>query len=66
MLLNEYDKLELIDENMEYNIKDFLIKSGKKEYVNLTHDIIFLIYKKYDKIPLYSQNIIFPKNISIK
>lgn len=65
MLMNQYDKLEFIDDKMILSMKQFLLNNNKKEYVNLLQDILFVIYKKYNKIPLYDKNFILPQQLTL-
>ena len=60
MISNEYEKLSFISEEMVTSMIDYLKATDRKNYVNLIHDILFLIYKKYGRIPIYDKNIMFP------
>jgi hypothetical protein len=60
---NNYHKDSIITRKIYDNIINFIELRGYDKYKPVLNDIIFLVYKDYNLIPIYDHNIVYTKHI---
>ncbi len=58
---NNYHKDSIISRKVYDNIIRFIKNNGYDKYISILNDIIFLIFKDYDLVPIYDHNIVYTK-----
>jgi hypothetical protein len=58
---NNYHKDSIISRKVYDNITRFIKNRGYDKYIAILNDIIFLIFKNYDLVPIYDHNIVYTK-----
>jgi len=59
---NNYHKDSIITIKVYDNIINFIKLNGYDKYTLILNDIIFLVYKDYNLIPIYDHNIVYIKH----
>jgi hypothetical protein len=59
---NNYHTDSIITRKKYEDIINFIETNGFNRYMPILNDIIFLIFKEYDLIPIYDHNIVYTKS----